>query len=258
MKAKLFALLALFSCLSQAIAELTYRQALDLWDSLHESGATTASFPEWCRQMNELSGTNIYSAGLRDGLWIRFYTRSEQIFGDATVFVMIGALVGIIFLSRRYLRAPLQQLLATPTSDRGNTPLPETSTLNRQPETSTPTVTPRAFFLCVVMALPAVLAAKVVTHGLFDPFIAGFYGGSNRPADETYLFLTQFVSCALGGFVFVWVGALCTQKMRSFSVWFFATFAVLAALGLGDMNGIMGLVGQIVGAFGAAFLFWKR
>lgn len=257
MKTKIFALLALFSCLSQAIAELTYRQTLELWDSLREAGVTTKSLPEWCREMQALTGSNSYSAGLRDGPWIRFYTRSEQIFGDATPFVMIGALVGIVFLSRRYLRASLQQLLATPAIDRGNAPPAEASTQSTA-RTSTPTITPGAFFLCVVMALPAVLAAKVVTHGLFDPFIAGFYGGSNKPADETYLFLTQFVSCALGGFVFVWVGALCTQKMRSFSVWFFATFAVLAALGLGDINGIMGLVGQILGAFGAAFLFWKK
>ena len=257
MKTKIFALLALFSCLSRAIAELTYRQTLELWDSLREAGVTTKSLPEWCREMNALTGSNSYSAGFRDGLWIRFYTRGEQIFGDATPLVMIAALVGIFFLSRRYLRAPLQQLLATPAINRGNTPPAEASNQSTA-QTSMPTITPGAFFLCVVMALPAVLAAKVVTHGLFDPFIAGFYGGSNTPADETYLFLTQFVSCALGGFVFVWVGALCTQKMRSFSVWFFATFAVLAALGLGDMNGIMGLVGQIIGAFGAAFLFWKR
>jgi hypothetical protein len=134
----------------------------------------------------------------------------------------------------------------------------ETQEPSPQPETPKPTITPGAFFLCVLMALPAVLAAKLVTHGIFDPFITGFYRGSNRPADETYLFLTQFVSCALGGFVFVWVGALCTQKLRGFSVWLFASFATLAALGLGDMNGTMGLVGQILGAFGAAFLFWKK
>jgi hypothetical protein len=108
------------------------------------------------------------------------------------------------------------------------------------------------------MAVPAVLAAKLVTHGIFDPLVNGFYQGSGRTADETYLFLTQFVSCALGGFVFVWVGALCTKKMRSFSVWFFATFAALAAVAVVDMNGTMGVVGRILGAVGAAFLFWKK
>ncbi|MCP5426631.1 MAG: hypothetical protein H6966_00015 [Chromatiaceae bacterium] len=121
-----------------------------------------------------------------------------------------------------------------------------------------PAITPGGFFFCLLMAIPAVLAAKLVTVGIFDPFVGGFYRGAGRPRDETYLFLTQFVSCGLAGFVFVSVGALTTPKIRSFSVWFFATFAVVGALALSDMNGLMGLIGQILGAVIAAFIFWKR
>ena len=117
--------------------------------------------------------------------------------------------------------------------------------------------TPWAFFYCLLIALPALFVAKFVTVGFFDPVVTGAYKSANRMPDETYLFLTQFVSCSLAGFVFVFVGALCTKRHRSVTVWVYALLASVAALALGDMNGPMGMIGQFAGAFMAAFIFWK-
>ncbi len=119
------------------------------------------------------------------------------------------------------------------------------------------TITPRSFFLCLLAAIPAAFAASVIAK-VADSFVAGFYRGAGWPHDDTFSFLTQFASCAAGGFLFVWLGALMTPKFRSFSVWIFATLGIAAALALGDENGIQGFAGQSAGALIAATLFWKN
>lgn len=49
---------------------LDYRQVSDLYKTLKDSGATTLELPEWSQQMNQLSGTDAYAAGLNDN-WIK-------------------------------------------------------------------------------------------------------------------------------------------------------------------------------------------
>lgn len=46
----------------------TYRQVKDLYDVLADSGVVTKPLPDWSQEMNQLSGTDLYSAGLRDNL----------------------------------------------------------------------------------------------------------------------------------------------------------------------------------------------
>jgi hypothetical protein len=107
------------------------------------------------------------------------------------------------------------------------------------------------------MAIPAALAATVIAK-LADSFVAGFYRGAQWPHDDMFSFLTQFVSRAMGGFIFVWLGALMTPKLRSFSVWIYATLGIAGALALGDGYGVLGFAGQSAGALIAATLFWKN
>lgn len=117
-------------------------------------------------------------------------------------------------------------------------------------------ITPRSFIFCLVMAIPAAFGASVIAK-VADAFIEGFYRGAQWPHDDIYNLLTQFATYALGGFVFVWLGALMTSKFRSFSVWIFATLGIAAALALGDEYGILGFAGQSAGSIIAAALFWK-
>lgn len=49
---------------------LDYRQVSDLYRTLRDSGATTLDLPEWSQQMNALSGTDLYTAGINDN-WIK-------------------------------------------------------------------------------------------------------------------------------------------------------------------------------------------
>lgn len=46
----------------------TYRQVKDLHDVLAGAGVTKTSLPEWATEMNALSGTDLYGAGLHDNL----------------------------------------------------------------------------------------------------------------------------------------------------------------------------------------------
>src|ERR1700685_2719668 len=101
------------------------------------------------------------------------------------------------------------------------------------------------------------LEASCPLRWLSDSFVAGFYRGAQWPHDDMFSFLTQFVSCAVGGFIFVWLGALMTPKLRGFSVWIFATLGIAGALALGNGYGILGFAGQSAGAVIAATLFWK-
>ncbi len=45
---------------------LSYRQVRDLYDQLKASGATSVSLPDWSEQMNQLTGTDLYSQGQSD------------------------------------------------------------------------------------------------------------------------------------------------------------------------------------------------
>lgn len=47
---------------------LDYRQVKDLYDQLASAGATTVSLPEWSSQMNDLTGTDLYSEGFHDNI----------------------------------------------------------------------------------------------------------------------------------------------------------------------------------------------
>jgi hypothetical protein len=94
---------------------------LERWDRARAAGETR-TLPEYSLLLNDAYQTDVFSAGLRDGPWIRFYARSEQIFGGLTPFVMIGAVCLGLFWSRRYLLPLLQPLLATPSADVGRRP----------------------------------------------------------------------------------------------------------------------------------------
>ncbi len=49
---------------------LPYAQVKDLYDTLHGAGAITDSLPVWSQQMNNLTGSDVYSEGLHDN-WIK-------------------------------------------------------------------------------------------------------------------------------------------------------------------------------------------
>lgn len=49
---------------------LDYGSVKDMYDTLYDSGVTTQSLPEWSQEMNELTGTELYTAGLHDN-WIK-------------------------------------------------------------------------------------------------------------------------------------------------------------------------------------------
>lgn len=47
-----------------------YRQVKDLYDKLKDAGVVTSSLPEWSMEMNDLTSSDLYSAGLEDN-WIK-------------------------------------------------------------------------------------------------------------------------------------------------------------------------------------------
>ena len=49
---------------------LDYGSVKDMYDTLKDSGVTTQTLPEWSQEMNELTGTELYTAGLHDN-WIK-------------------------------------------------------------------------------------------------------------------------------------------------------------------------------------------
>jgi hypothetical protein len=118
-------------------------------------------------------------------------------------------------------------------------------------------ITPKNFIIFLGMTILAVFAAKLVAVGVIDSSVRGFYEGARRSADGTYFFLTQFVSCAIAAFVFVWIGSRPVKQLRWFSVWLFAGLSIAAAIAMSGSNGALGFVGQCVGAIGAAVLFRK-
>lgn len=131
MKMYLFASLTLVLCLADAIAQdsagqtqprrLTYEQVLARWDRSRAYGDP--------RDLRQFSGdmvsrlktgdeTDDFSEGLRDGPWIRFYARSEQIFGGATNGVLIISTLAIVFGLYRLVLAPFKRILTTAARDR--------------------------------------------------------------------------------------------------------------------------------------------
>jgi hypothetical protein len=118
-------------------------------------------------------------------------------------------------------------------------------------------ITPGSFILCLLLALPAAFGSSVIAK-IMDSCIEGFYRGARWPHDDVYSLLTQFGTCALGGFLFVWFGSLMTRKFRSFSVWIYATLAIAAAVALADGSSIQSFAGQSAGAIISATVFWKN
>src|SRR6266496_194184 len=49
---------------------LDYGSVKDMYDTLYKSGVTTKPLPEWSQEMNDLTGSDLYSAGLHDN-WIK-------------------------------------------------------------------------------------------------------------------------------------------------------------------------------------------
>ena len=47
---------------------LDYGNVKDMYDTLKSSGVTTKPLPEWSQEMNDLTGTELYSAGLHDNI----------------------------------------------------------------------------------------------------------------------------------------------------------------------------------------------
>jgi hypothetical protein len=125
MKTSLFCLLTLILCVGETIAQdagnqsqprrLTYEEVLKRWDRSRAYG-DPRDLKTFSQDMVTLRQTgdqkDDFSEGLRDGPFIRFYARSEQIFGDATVPLMIGAVIGIILLAYRFLLSPIQRASA--------------------------------------------------------------------------------------------------------------------------------------------------
>ncbi len=108
------------------------------------------------------------------------------------------------------------------------------------------------------MVIPAVLAAKL-TGAILDPFASEFYKGvTGSPLSSQDQEITQFISCAVVGFVFVAIGLLGTRRIRRISVWFFIALGVMGAIGVYPINGLGGLAGQISGIIFAAYIFVAR
>jgi hypothetical protein len=149
MKTSIFAVLTLILCLPEATAQdsehhtqprrLTYEQVLERWDRSRAYGD-----PRSLRQFSDDMVTRLktgdesddFSEGLRDGPWIRFYARSEQIFEGATGLVMIGVLIAILFailfLPGRFLLLPFRRrrVLAISGKESGGDPIPKASQAN--------------------------------------------------------------------------------------------------------------------------------
>src|SRR5438128_278030 len=45
---------------------LPYRQVKDLYDTLRDAGVVSSSLPDWSSEMNRLTGSDLYAAGVND------------------------------------------------------------------------------------------------------------------------------------------------------------------------------------------------
>ncbi len=155
MKASIFALLTLILCLAEAMAQdsgsqsqtrpLTYEQVLERWDRSRSYGdprdlRTFSQDMVTRRQTGD--ETDDFSQGLRDGPWIRFYARSDQIFSGATGLVIIGALVAILlavlFTPHPFLFPRFSRVLAINGNERGGHPIHEVLPASASITDSTP------------------------------------------------------------------------------------------------------------------------
>lgn len=77
---------------------LSYTQVLDRYDRARAFG-DTRSLPEYAKGLNDLYGTQDFSAGLRDGPWTRFSARADQFLGNTVGQVTgpIGEAFGGVF-----------------------------------------------------------------------------------------------------------------------------------------------------------------
>ena len=158
MKTSVFALLTLILCLAAAMAQdsgsqsqtrpLTYEQVLERWDRSRSYGdprdlRTFSQDMVTRRQTGD--ETDDFSQGLRDGPWIRFYARSDQIFSGATGLVIIGALVAILlavlFTPHPFLFPRFSRVLAINGNERGGHPIHEVLPASASITDSTPTST---------------------------------------------------------------------------------------------------------------------
>jgi hypothetical protein len=76
----------------------TYREVLERYDRARAFGEKR-SLSEYSAHLNRLTGTDLYSEGLRDGPWTRFSTRADQVLGDTLGQVTgpLGEVVGGLF-----------------------------------------------------------------------------------------------------------------------------------------------------------------
>jgi hypothetical protein len=155
METSIFALLTLILCVGETIAQdagsqsqprrLTYEEVLQRWDRSRAYGdpRDLRTFSQdMVTRLQTGDETDDFSQGLRDGPWIRFYARSEQIFSGATGLVTIGALIAILFavlfLPSRFLFPPFRRVLAMSGNELGGHPIHEGSPVNAAMTDSTP------------------------------------------------------------------------------------------------------------------------
>jgi hypothetical protein len=147
-RACMFAILMLVLCMTLGLAEdkqaqteprrLTYEQVLARWDRSCAYGdpRTLRQFSaDMVNRLKTGDESEDFSEGLRDGPWIRFYARCEQIFSGVTGLVMIGALLAILFAAvfspRRFWRRLFRPVSAISNEEgRGDHPIPEASRAN--------------------------------------------------------------------------------------------------------------------------------
>ena len=125
----------------------------------------------------------------------------------------------------------------------------------RTPQDWKSAITPKEILFCILMIIPAVLAGKIGGLTSFS-FLRGFYESYTGSLTVSPLAqeVLQFISCGVAGFVFVWLGILTTPKIREISRWVFLGLAVIGAIALVSLNGLFGMVGQIVGAVFATYI----
>ena len=128
-------------------------------------------------------------------------------------------------------------------------PLPKKSVI--------PEITPKALLLCVLVVVPAVLGAKIAGVLSFAALVA-FYQSAVGVTTlcEIEQQGIQFISCGIAGFVFVCLGILMTSKVIQISRWFFLAFAIVGAIALFGLNGVAGLIGQVIGAVLATYILY--
>jgi hypothetical protein len=183
MRTTVLTFLMLFVCAVQTIGQdsgnhsnahrLSYEEVLARWDHARAFGEAR-TLPEYCRYMNDLFDTDVYSAGLNDGPWIRFYARGEETFGDATGYVFFGAAVFILFCAWRYLREPLQRAFAP--AGPGQTDIPPPSTAISQRDADLCGIGGWLLFLCIWTTIIWPVSAFANLHEVRDDWMYVFVG----------------------------------------------------------------------------------